>query len=51
MKTRLTRISTSFRLTEETHRLLLALATRLGVSQADVLALAIRRLAREEGIE
>jgi predicted DNA-binding protein len=45
------RIQTSVRLPEEAHRLMKELARRMGVSQATVLALAIRRLAREEGIE
>ncbi len=45
------RYATSFRLSDETRRLLAALADRLGISMADVIALAVRRLAREEGIE
>ena len=45
------RIQTSVRLPKEAHRLMKELARRMGVSQATVLALAIRRLAREEGIE
>lgn len=41
----------SFRTDQETFRLLVALAKKLGVSKAGVFALAIRRLAEKERVE
>ena len=45
-----TRKQTSFRLTAEAARLAERLAQRLGVNKTAVWELAIRRLARQEGI-
>lgn len=42
--------STSFRLDAETKRLIRALAEQLGVRDVDVLRLAIRALAKKEGV-
>jgi hypothetical protein len=42
---------TSFRLTARALRLLAQLAARSGISQAACLELAIRKLARREGVE
>ena len=41
----------SLRLTSEAKRLLTALALKLGLSQAGVIELAIRRMAEKESIE
>ncbi len=46
--TGMTKLATSFRLSPEALRLLAGLAKRLGLSQAAVLELAIRQLARKE---
>lgn len=43
--------STSFRLSEEARRLLDRIAAKLGVSQAAALELAIRLLAKREGVK
>ena len=43
--------TTSLRLTSEAKRLLVALALKLGLSQAGVIELAIRRLAEIEKVE
>jgi hypothetical protein len=40
----------NFRLTPEEHRLLQALAAKLGVSMTDVIRLALRALARQERV-
>jgi len=44
------RRATSFRLTAQALRLLAAAAKRSGISQAAILEIAIRRLAKREGI-
>lgn len=41
----------SFRIEPETMRLLVALTKKLGLSKAGIFALAIRRLAQQEGVE
>jgi hypothetical protein len=42
---------TSFKLTQEAKRLLAELAKKLGISKADVLELAIRDKAKNEGVQ
>ena len=42
------KLSTSIRLTPEAKRLLIELAKKLGISQAAVIEIAIRRLAQQE---
>ena len=46
-----TKKPTAIRLTDEGKRLLNALASHLGVSQAAVMEIAIRRVAKDEGFE
>jgi hypothetical protein len=41
----------SFRLTQEAITIIKELASRLGVSQADVIELAIRKLAKDENVQ
>lgn len=44
------KLATSFRLTREALRLLFDLAKSLGISQAGVLELAIREMAKKKGV-
>ena len=46
-----TKQPTTVRLTKEAKRLMAALAKQLGVSQGDVLEIALRLLARREGVK
>ena len=46
-----TKHPTSVRLSDEAKRLLVALAQKLGISQAAVLQLALREKARREGVK
>jgi predicted transcriptional regulator len=43
--------STTFRLTDHARALILRLAEKLGVSQTAVLELAVRKLAKTEGVK
>jgi hypothetical protein len=43
--------STSFRLSDDARRLLAALADALGLSQAAVIEMAVRQLAKREGVK
>jgi antitoxin component of RelBE/YafQ-DinJ toxin-antitoxin module len=42
--------STTIRITEEGRNILASLAAKLGISQAAVMELALRKLAKEEGL-
>lgn len=44
------KINVSYRLTDEEKKLVELTAKRLGVSETDVVKMAIRKLAREEGV-
>jgi predicted transcriptional regulator len=43
--------STTYRLTDDARRMLVAMAERLGISQSAVLELAIREKAKREGVK
>lgn len=46
-----TKLPNSYRLSEEARNLIVRLAEHLGLSQANVIEMAVRQLARREGIK
>lgn len=50
-RSHMTKIHVNYRITEEEKKLIEALAKQLGVSETDVIKLAIRKLAKEEGVK
>lgn len=46
-----TRILTAFRLTPEAKQIIEAVAQRLGVSQADIVEMSVRKFAESEGVQ
>jgi predicted transcriptional regulator len=46
-----TKPSTSYRLSKECKRLIMALAAKMGVNQTSILELAIRAMAKQEKVE
>jgi predicted transcriptional regulator len=47
----MTKRATSIRITDEGRNILATLAAKLGISQAAVMELALRKLAKEEGLD